>query len=97
MSYKGTDIEDKSSSTPPRAVVTLRESIGELRAAMKSLDHSAIHAGMEQLERDRLRANQSMITLASQGGSREHVQAYSDACQDALQARAEATVHLQRS
>jgi hypothetical protein len=38
-----------------------------------------------------------MLSLAAASGSGEHIQAFSDACNDALDLRARATVALQRS
>jgi hypothetical protein len=95
MSYKGSDIEDKAAvSTPPRAVVALREAIAELKGAIRSLDHGAIRAGLEYLERSRLRANAEMISLSATGGSGAHLQAFSDCLNDALELRGHATLLL---
>jgi hypothetical protein len=96
MSDKGT-IEDKAEHTPPRSCQNLLSSTKELRASLAHKNKETIRAALEQLERDRSRANHDHIFVYSQQGAASWIiEAYSDALNDANAARAQALGELNR-
>jgi hypothetical protein len=94
MSYKGV-VEDKATAnTPPRSCQNLLASTQELRATFGHKNKETIRAALEQLERDRSRANTDHIFVHSaQGAASWIIEAYSSALNDANDARAQA-LHL---
>lgn len=88
MSYKGTDIEDKSSLASPRELTALRATTAELLQAVTVRHKERAAALVDDVENAWRRCNTLQLRLSAQGGHGDVLVALAEALNDAQRARA---------